>query len=74
VYGQQRRYIQTLPLHHSQEETEVAEDYSVFSYILSPTFDFKQQILSYGDTVEVLSPDWFREEMKESVGNMYRMY
>jgi hypothetical protein len=74
VFGKQSRYIQTLPLHHSQEETEIAEDYSVFSYYLSPTFDFKQEILSHGDSVEVVSPDWFREEMRESAGRMCAIY
>jgi hypothetical protein len=74
VYGKQRRYFQTLPLHHSQTETEVAEDYSVFSYFLSPTFDFKQEILSHGGSVEVVSPEWFRREMRERVVIMIELY
>ena len=74
VFGQQRKYLQTLPLHHSQEETETTEDYSVFSYFLAPTFDFKQEILSHGDGIEVISPDWFRKEMKVTVRKMNNLY
>jgi predicted DNA-binding transcriptional regulator YafY len=66
--------LHTLPLHHSQQETEVADDYSVFSYCISPTFDFRQELLSQGDKIEVLSPDWFREEMRESVEKMSSFY
>jgi hypothetical protein len=74
VFGKQRQYLQTLPLHHSQQETETAEDYSVFGYFLSPTFDFKQEILTHGETVEVLSPEWFREEITENIRNMNNLY
>jgi hypothetical protein len=54
VFGNQRRYLQTLPLHHSQEEIEIGEDYSIFGYFLAPTFDFKQEILSHGERIKVL--------------------
>jgi predicted DNA-binding transcriptional regulator YafY len=74
VYGKQRRYFQTLPLHHSQEETEVTEEYSVFSFFLSPTFDFRQEILSHGGSVEVVSPEWFREEIAEIARSMNKLY
>jgi len=74
VFGKQRKYMQTLPLHHSQEETETAEDYSVFSYFITPTFDFKQELLWHGDCIEVLSPEWFRADMGETVHKMSGFY
>ena len=74
AFGNKRKYLQTLPLHHSQEETEIVEDHSVFSYFISPTFDFKQEILSHGDEIEVLTPDWFRDEMAETVRLMNSFY
>jgi len=74
VYGNKRKYLQTLPLHYSQQETEVDENDSVFSYFLSPTYDFKQEILSHGDEVEVLSPEWFRKEVMEIIQNMSSLY
>ena len=74
AFGNKRKYLQTLPLHHSQEETETAESYAVFSYFIAPTFDFKQEILSHGDEIEVVSPEWFREEMEEVVRKMSNFY
>jgi hypothetical protein len=74
VFGIQRKYLQTLPLHHSQKEKEVTEDYTVFSYFLAPTFDFKQEILSHGKFIKVLKPRWFKEEVRETVRDMYQHY
>ena len=74
VSGKQSHYLNSLPLHHSQEETETTDDYSVFRYFLTPTFDFKREILSYGDEIEVLTPDWFRLDMMESVKKMNEFY
>lgn len=74
VFNNKRRYFQTLPLHASQQEIETADDYSVFSYFISPTFDFKQEILSHGDEIEVLAPERFREEMGRTAQGMRRLY
>lgn len=64
VFGTQREYFRTLPLHHSQEESETEEEYSVFRYRLSPTYDFIQEILSHGCEVEVLSPAHLRDRIR----------
>ena len=57
------RYLESLPLHHSQELIEQTEDYTVFRYFIKPTYDFRQELLSHGAEVEVISPLWFREEI-----------
>lgn len=64
VYGTQKEYFRTLPLHHSQEEVENADGYSIFRYYLSPTYDFIQEILSHGCEVEVLSPQHLSDEVR----------
>lgn len=63
VFGKQVLYVSDLPLHHSQREIETTEDYSVFRYTLKPTYDFRQEILSNGSNYEVLSPQYFRDEI-----------
>ncbi len=50
VEARQVGYFRSFPLHHSQEEIETKEDYSVFKYQLVPTSDFYQEILSKGST------------------------
>lgn len=59
----QAKYFKALPLHHSQEEIEQTLEYSVFQYYLKPTFDFRQELLSKGAEVIILSPQWFRDEV-----------
>jgi hypothetical protein len=74
VYGLQRYYLRSLPLHSSQQEIDSADDYSIFRYQVRPTFDFRQALLSKGSEVEVLEPIAFREEMKNEIQNMKNRY
>lgn len=39
-----------------------------------PSLDFKQKILSLGNTIEVLQPDSLRKEMKEEITAMLKKY
>jgi hypothetical protein len=74
VDADQVMYFRSLPLHPSQTETETNEEYSVFQYRLVPTFDFKQEILRNGPSVEVLSPANLREEVHADVKAMMKHY
>ena len=74
VYGKQVRYFRSLPLHSSQEEIETHKGYSVFAYNLAPDYDFKQDILSFGDTVEVLEPLAFRSSIAETIKMLNEKY
>lgn len=74
VFGKSRNYIQTLPLHHSQREVESNMEYTIFEYYIAPTKDFMQEILSYGNEIEVLSPESFRNEIAETINQMKNLY
>ena len=74
VYGNQVRYFRSLPLHSSQEEVETHRDHSIFAYNLAPDYDFKQDILSFGDTVEVLEPKALRVSVKETINQLITYY
>ena len=74
VFGNQRKYLRTLPLHSTQQEIETTSDYSVFSYYISPTEDFKTEVLSHGNGIEVLSPDWLRADIIDIVKKMNIVY
>ena len=63
VKSPQNKYVKTLPLHHSQKQLFDCESFTTFQYTLRPSFDFKQEILSMGASVEVLQPKSFREEI-----------
>jgi predicted DNA-binding transcriptional regulator YafY len=59
----QAQYIKTYPLHHSQKilfENETEVHFSVFVFI---TFDFVQEILSFGNAVKIVSPSELKNQI-----------
>ena len=74
VEAYQAKYVRSLPLHGSQKEISTTDDYSVFQYHLVPTFDFRQEILSRGPAMEVLTSKWFREEIMDDIAKMASRY
>jgi len=67
-------YLRSLPLHHSQQELDRQADYSLFKVTVYPTYDFMQEILSHGDEIEVLSPQYVREEFQDKIAKMLAHY
>ena len=74
VNADQSNYLRSLPLHHSQEEIETNDNYSIFTLRVRPTFDFRQELLKNGDSLEVLEPQWLRKDIKEVVKRMGSLY
>ena len=67
-------YLRSLPLHHSQKEVKKTDVFSLFHLSVRPTPDFIQELLSYGDSIEILSPESLRKTMKEKILRMYKIY
>lgn len=67
-------YLNTLPLHASQKVVMCTDKYTDFEFYIRPTFDFRQELLSQGDELEVLKPASFRQEMKEMLEKMLGLY
>lgn len=74
VSADQANYIRGLKLHASQEEAECNGEYSIFTYYLRPTFDFQQELLSHGEDMEVLAPQWLRKEIAGKIKRMWNNY
>lgn len=74
VYDENVKYVETLPLHHSQKEVKKAIDYTIFSYKIKPTYDFIKEILSHGRFIEVLAPESLRNDIKEILKEEYERY
>lgn len=68
------KYLKSLPLHHSQKVEMETDVFTLFSYFMQPTYDFRQELLSLGCEIEVLSPKWFRDEISEIVENQVLLY
>ena len=74
IDASQVKFFRTLPLHHSQEEIETTDAYSVFQYYLVPTFELTKEILSNGPFIEVLLPLSLREEIQSKSKQMAEIY
>lgn len=70
----QAKYIRDLKIHESQKEIERNEEYSIFTFNIRPQFDFQQEILKNGEEVEVLEPQWLREEIAGKIKRMSDRY
>jgi hypothetical protein len=70
----QQRYLRSLPLHHSQTERVISVNESLFTFHLRPTFDFIQELLKYGSALEVVQPQWLRDEMRRTITAMLERY
>ena len=74
VAAGQANYLRTLTLHQTQKEIERNDEYSIFTVRLRPTFDFRQEILTMGSDIEVLSPKGFREDLAKISKHMWDKY
>ena len=62
------RYLEDLPLHHSQSiEKHDGDGYWLFRYRLATTYDFIQELLMHREDVEVLEPLSLRRKMAEAL-------
>jgi predicted DNA-binding transcriptional regulator YafY len=75
VEKEQLPYTLSKPIHKSQQLMEQREDGSAVIYIeVIPNFELKQLLLSFGDRIEVLSPEPFREEIYARIKNNLQKY
>ncbi len=74
AYGYERYYLRDLPLHHSHKEIASTDEYCDFELKLRPTSDFKAQLLSRGQWVEVLEPQSLADEIVEWHKNAIKRY
>lgn len=71
---QEGRYVESLPLHHSQELVLKNEEEIRFSYFLKPTYDFRMELLSYGNQVKVLQPESLKNAIQEQLRSALENY
>lgn len=74
VDADQVHYYESLPLHETQTIIEQNDEYSIFEYYLAPNYDFKHELLSKGESVEVIEPKWFRDDIKRTIKSMLNRY
>lgn len=68
------RYLQTKPLHASQQLLEQTDEYTVFCYTLILNYELEALLLSFGEEVEVLAPAALRERVAAQARAMVEVY
>ena len=65
-------YVVSKPIHHSQQV--VNADDGILSIDVRVNRELEQNIFSFGQQVEVLSPEWFRNQIKEKYKELANIY
>ncbi|MCF8219193.1 MAG: WYL domain-containing protein [Bacteroidales bacterium] len=67
-------YIKTKPLHGSQKTVKAEPDCCIISLDVIPNFELEALLLSFGDQLEVLEPNSFRNKIKERIQRAKQKY
>ena len=67
-------YLRNLPLHHSQKTLSETETHTDFEFYIAHTYDFIQEIMSKGASVEVIEPESLRSTIRTEVKRMQKRY
>lgn len=74
VYGKQRNYIKTKPIHLSQRVMEETNESMLMEIEVIPNFELEAVLLGFGEHVEVMGPEWLREKIGGRVKEMRDRY
>ena len=65
-------YVLSKPLHHSQMIENRRE--GIVSIRVIPNKELLSELIRFGNDVEVLAPDFLREQIKQRIAQMYEIY
>jgi predicted DNA-binding transcriptional regulator YafY len=68
------KYLQTLPIHSSQEIVDSGGERWTVRYYVVPNFEFEQKLLMHLYQLEVVEPEWFRKAFGLRVREAVRVY
>ena len=60
-------YVHTKPLHGTQKKVNEDDNGAVVTIEVYLTYELEQLILSFGENMEVLEPEWFREKIRRRI-------
>lgn len=67
-------YIETKPIHGSQKIKERTDDFVLIELSLQVNFELISHILSFGESIKVISPEALKNEIKTKVKGMHDNY
>ena len=72
--GDIRRYMDDLPLHHSQKKIRETEEWSDYEFYIRPTIDFLRVLMGYGGELRVIEPVELAEYMQDWCWDAWSLY
>lgn len=72
--AEQASYIETKPLHQSQKKIKITERGFETSIRVIPNYELKKLLLSFGERVEVLEPEYLRNQITETIYQFMNSY
>lgn len=74
VSEREAHFLRSLPLHHSQKEIRNSDGIVIFEYYIAPTFDFVQELRTYGSALKVLMPQSLANAMLQDHQKAIQQY
>jgi predicted DNA-binding transcriptional regulator YafY len=74
IYGTSVGYLESKPLHHTQNTINEEDQYTDFEFRLYDNYEFRSKILALGSNAEVLEPEYLRKEIAEIIYEMGGRY
>ncbi|MBB1137955.1 YafY family protein [Myroides sp. WP-1] len=71
---QQKEYVKSLPFHHSQRIISEDQNHFILELFIHPTHDFLLEIMRHGPICEVIEPAMLREQVRDRVELLAKMY
>ena len=74
VYKESIAYVKTKPIHLSQRCMEDNTDYAIFSINVKPNYELDSKLLSFGPSLEILSPASYKKHISDKIRAMNEKY
>ena len=68
------RYMSSKPIHHSLKQLDTTDTFVKYEIYVIPNFELDSKLLSFGDSLEVIAPEWYRNHMIARIKNMIKNY
>ena len=73
-YGKTTYYVESKPIHGSQKSKRIDNNTLEVKLNLIMNYELERLIISYADSVKVLSPTYLRKEIKTRIQNTFKLY
>lgn len=74
AYSQQAKFVETPPLHHSQQVIGSGEGYTDYSYSIRITHNFVRELMSKCGDIEILEPKHLIKDMQSQALAILKRY